>query len=1610
MAEMVNQRKKHFAEERAKAKRNKPMTQSQLRIYMSNYLKNQGTWKLSQLKKLKFEEIKEEYLIIIMRANRADTVYISFGAIVKDFIREDLIGLYRLVMQKYRTNRPEDAYDRVLWSDLRTMFDPPHNEDAIWSLPHQQKRLKAIGTKWVFKNKRDERRIVVKNKARLVAQGHRQEEGIDYDEMDVKSAFLYGTIEEEVYVHQPPGFIDPAHPNKVYKVVKALYCLHQAPRAWYETLSSFLLENGFRRGAIDKTLFIKKNKSDIMLVQVYVDDIIFGFTMKSMCTEFKEMKQQPDEIFISQDKYVADILKKFDFCSIKTATTPIESNKPLVKDEDGIEVDVHEYRSMIGSLMYLTASRPNIMFAIYACARDFPFELEAFSDSDYAGASLVRKSTTSRCQFLSRRLISWQCKKQIIVANSTTKAEYVAAANCCGQVLWIRNQMMDYGFNFMNTKIYIDNESTICVVKNPVYHSRTKHIEIRNHFIRDCYEKRLIDVLKINTDSNVADLLTKGFDVTRWYLAPNLTKKLFANMKRGYVGDIVTLLPAMLAGAAVDQGDGSAQPAEPHHTPVDPIPSTSQPPHPSPQHQSPPHPSPQHQSPPHSPLHHSPYQSPPHSPHHSPPQSLPHSSPRSYEAPLLEGNTSGSAEASLQLKELMVLVPSLVSRVTSLETELKETKQTLGNVVFKLVKKVKSLETALKRKSKKVLISESEGEESEDQGRKIQDIDDDPLVSLVRESMKEKSTDFVTPTKASGEAQEEEISPTILEAAKTLSKVASQGVSKEKSTDKGKRYRRRARSMAKKIDTRLDAEEEINTGREEINTGIEEVSTGSTKVDSGTASKRGQREGKAPMVEEDIQATHKTKEQMRQEEAGLEEAIKLQAQLDEEVAKQIHLDKMIAKRMAEEEALTEQQKKRKAQVQFEAQFYTEEDWDAIKAKLEANAELTKDVLGKDLPEQDFAKRMAEMVNQRKKHFAEERAKAKRNKPMTQSQLRIYMSNYLKNQGTWKLSQLKKLKFEEIKEEFDKLVQQIDTFVPINLEATKEKLKRYGEELQTKTSKKQKIDDKDVPAIGEKVAEVKEEEQVKRTGKRKKQKARKGINVDKSAQEDSETDKEESVEAMNPTPLTTKSDIYMSFGAMIKDFTREDLIELYRLVMQKYGTNRPEDAYDRVLWSDLRTMFDPPLIEDAIWSLPLQQKMVSWSKLGLESDEVISEDDLISKTGIRQSEEVLSTKSVGTVSVTVDYYGSENGLFIINLSPKRVVIVMDLKVLIASDWTTPLYALAVAGLNVVSFTVESSLATKLRGTNVLLWYLGHIATTIPTLYKRDHIETSQIDGWLDYAPIFSSSFEYEGACKLVYGYLLQHTFLVGQSLSFADIAIWVVEVIDTRIYIREELELPDDTYKEDGVTLFRIQGSGNLWLHCLRMVLTVTYRMPNMQSKLQKEGSESEAFWEIVDGKSEYPSQKIAKDIKSDLEDIQHFNQDDLMTEDVFILDCHSSIFVWVGQQVDQKLKAQALAIGQSVVSDHLAIIVENIFDGDKDGADENAGNKEDGGNINDDGGKMMDKNDCGNEDDGGNINQEGAYGNEGGSGEKESGNMNVKNHIEIKGIPFDTYTKTECTI
>ncbi|GKA81393.1 putative ribonuclease H-like domain-containing protein [Tanacetum coccineum] len=317
------------------------------------------------------------------------------------------------INKQRRTNYKD--YQNCLFAYFLSQMEPKKViqalEDPSWIEAMQEELLQ-------FKlQKKDERGIIVRNKARLVAQGYTQEEGIDYDEvfapvarieairlflayasfmgfivyqMDVKSALLYGTIDEEVYVCQPPSFEYPQFPDKVYKVEKPLYGLHQVPRAWYETLSTYLIKNGFRRGIIDKTLFIKKDKGDILLVQVYIEDIIFGSTKKSLCDEFKglmhkrfqmssmgeltfflglQVQQKKDGIFISQDKYVADILKKFDFATMKTASTPMEPNKALIKDEEANSVDVNLYRSLIESLMYLTTSRPDIMFDVCACAR-----------------------------------------------------------------------------------------------------------------------------------------------------------------------------------------------------------------------------------------------------------------------------------------------------------------------------------------------------------------------------------------------------------------------------------------------------------------------------------------------------------------------------------------------------------------------------------------------------------------------------------------------------------------------------------------------------------------------------------------------------------------------------------------------------------------------------------------------------------------------------------------------------------------------------------------------------------------------------------------------------------------------------------------------------------------------------------------------------------------------------------------------------------------------------------------------------------------------------------------------------------------------------------------
>ncbi|GJU17599.1 putative ribonuclease H-like domain-containing protein, partial [Tanacetum coccineum] len=327
-------------------------------------------------------------------------------------------------------------YEGKTHQDLHTCLfacflsqEEPKRVSKALNLP---KGHRAIGTKWVYRNKKDERGIVVRNKARLVAQGLHQ--GRIKRNWDVKSAFLYGQIEEEVYVCQPPGFEDPDHPDKVYKVVKALYGLHQAPRAWYDTLATYLLSNGFQRGQIDHNLINKRTQGIFMRVQILCYLHHFRIYQKELCAELRsvikiisdggsyveltfflglQVQQRKKGIFISQDKYVHEILKKFNYTDVKSASTPTDLEKPLVKDVDVDDAYEHLYRSMIRSLMYLIASRPDIMFTVYACARfqslwyskDSPLDLVAYTDSDYAGATLDRKSTTGGCQFLGNRVI-----------------------------------------------------------------------------------------------------------------------------------------------------------------------------------------------------------------------------------------------------------------------------------------------------------------------------------------------------------------------------------------------------------------------------------------------------------------------------------------------------------------------------------------------------------------------------------------------------------------------------------------------------------------------------------------------------------------------------------------------------------------------------------------------------------------------------------------------------------------------------------------------------------------------------------------------------------------------------------------------------------------------------------------------------------------------------------------------------------------------------------------------------------------------------------------------------------------------------------------------------
>ncbi|WVZ63487.1 LOW QUALITY PROTEIN: hypothetical protein U9M48_013114 [Paspalum notatum var. saurae] len=393
--------------------------------------------------------------------------------------------------------------------------------------------------------------MVVRNKVRLVARGFYRRRGhimrrplprssLQAAANGCQVRFPNGFIEEEVYVRQPPGFENARFLDRVYKLRKALYGPKQAPRAWYARLKSFC-------SSPDKTLFLLSRGGDTTIVRIYVDDIIFGGSSHALsygCAPVlprAEIKQGLEGTFVHQAKYTRDILKKFNMGDSKPMTTPMCTNTALDADEDGEAVDQKEFRGMIGSLLYLTATRPDIQFAVCLYARyqasprtsyrqavnrifrylKFTPELglwyssgsslflRGFSDADHAGCRIDRKSTSGTCQLLGTSFVSWSSRKQASVSLSTTKRVHSCASRR-SRLLWMKATLSDFGLRFGKIPRLVD--STSLFPKNPVLHSRTKHIDVRFHFSRDHYEKGDIDLVHVASENRLADIFTKPLE------------------------------------------------------------------------------------------------------------------------------------------------------------------------------------------------------------------------------------------------------------------------------------------------------------------------------------------------------------------------------------------------------------------------------------------------------------------------------------------------------------------------------------------------------------------------------------------------------------------------------------------------------------------------------------------------------------------------------------------------------------------------------------------------------------------------------------------------------------------------------------------------------------------------------------------------------------------------------------------------------------------------------------------------------------------------------------------------------------------------------------------
>nr|GEU38999.1 hypothetical protein [Tanacetum cinerariifolium] len=965
----------------------------------------------------------------------------------------------------------------------------------------------AIGTKWILKNKRDDRGIVVRNK------------------MDVKSMFHYKRIDEEVYVTQPKGFVDPQHPKKVYKIVKALYGLHQAPRAWYATLSTFLLKHGYKRGTIDKTLFLKKNNRDINLVQVYVDDIIFGSIMKAWCLQ---VQQRPDGIFINQDKYMKEILNKFDLGSVRTATTPYEVPKPTSKHESDSSVNVHLYRSMIGSLMYLTALRHDIMFAVSACSRnqvtpttsnleavkkifkylkgqpklglwypkESPFVLEAYNDSDYVGVNKDRKSTTGGLSTLHcdhqpaktlnptslSSMVAFRYKDehnkvgylqkptgsddyhQIIDFLRASHIRYALTHNPSSLTHWSNSpglplRLADDGGidDLLVAKIYfgMDNLSPLTVAliclsdrrcfnwSSYIFKGMVSNIGNAKKFLM--YPRFLQTILGIETK------------ITRQYKVLVYSSKPFANMRLNFKGHPMPFLLAMLLQAQAGEGAEVAAQAVPQA-----MPAPDQP-----------HaylftPSRQQTSDPIALV----------LEHDAPMGGTFHTSPpRSTHAPHT-GQPSGSAKDPITLTALSSIVSTLVQKVHSLETELMDHKKLFKDVVGKLVKKVKVMEVKLKTKKRKMVVSDSYQEDS-----RKKDVELDALHALANAAVTDDSN-----IPSGGTSQVPAARPSVPSASPPGSSTIPPGASI------------------------------IPAGSLSIPADVSPSVAPAGVLDKG----------KYHMVEEDIPIKARTFKQMQKDILGVQAAKRLH---DEE---QAQFNRQIV----------ELQQHRQEEVIDSAMYYNKADWLNIMAQVEANASLSKTLLGDDVSEDNFLARMAALIMRKKQALAEKLAKERQNWPMTQAQQRAYMRQYI--------------------------------------QAFSRTLKRSGPMLEEPTSKRQKSTEAPIPSMPE-VPHSSTVSSSLSSRTRRKSLGQKRITKPKSTllEVDLDANAQMFIKEVIPNPLGDINALYRIDGST-KHFTtlrqilhmvdRQDLVKLYGLVV-KYYEKLPVANAGLILWGDLQVLFD-----------------------------------------------------------------------------------------------------------------------------------------------------------------------------------------------------------------------------------------------------------------------------------------------------------------------------------------------------------------------------------------------------------------------------------------------------